>query len=351
MKFLAEIRKLVLGSMSLLALSAGVLTACDDAIYDDEGNCSSIYKVGFTYDKNMKFADAFASEVKSVTLYAFDTGGRFVRSFNSSVAAMASNGYQMDVDLDPGQYKLIAWGGLNDGMNSFSVPTLSPGDPMTALTNTVRREAGVVKEIDQLYYGAADVSFPDEEGVHSVTVPLMKDTNRIKIILQSLSGTILDVEDFKFYITSEDGKMNFDNSLMSDEVLTYQPYFMQAGSAEVITRAEEEGEGEVQQLGMVMAELNTARLVKDWQTRTWLHITNAEGKNIITVPLIDMFLLIKGKYGQNMSDQEFLDRQDDFNMTFFLYDSYSGEGEPEHEWMSSEIIINSWKVILQDVNF
>lgn len=349
MRLLAEIRKMVLGSLSLLALSAGVLTACDDAIYDDEGNCTSVYKVGFTYDKNMKFADAFASEVKTVSLYAFDTSGRFVKSFNSSVAAMASNGYQMDVDLAPGQYKLVAWCGLNDGMNSYIVPTLSPGDPMTALTNTVRREAdGVVKEIDQLYYGAADVSFPDEEGIHSVKVPLMKDTNRIKIILQSLSGTILGVEDFKFYITSEDGKMNYDNSLMPDEVLTYQPYFMQAGSAEVITRADEEGE--TQQLGLVMAELNTARLVKDWQTRTWLHITNAEGKNIITVPLIDMFLLIKGKYGQNMSDQEFLDRQDDFNMTFFLYDSYSGEGEPEQQWMSSEIIINSWKVVLQDAD-
>ena len=349
MRLLAEIRKMVLGSLSLLALSAGVLTACDDAIYDDEGNCTPVYKVNFRYDYNMKFADAFASEVKTVSLYAFDASGKFVKSFNGSVAAMAANGYQMDVDLAPGQYKLVAWGGLNDGMNSYNVPTLSPGDPITALTNTLKRdENAVVKEIDQLYHGMADVTFPDQEGVHSVTVPLVKDSNRIKIILQSLSGTILNVEDFKFYITSEDGKMNYDNSLMPDEVLTYQPYFMQSGSAEVITRAEEEGE--TQQLGLVMAELNTARLVKDWQTRTWLHITNAEGKNIITVPLIDMFLLIKGKYGQNMSDQEFLDRQDDYNMTFFLYDSYSGEGEPEHEWMSSEIIINKWKVVLQDAD-
>ena len=163
MKFLAEIRKMVLGSLSLLALSAGVLTACDDAIYDDEGNCTSVYKVGFTYDKNMKFADAFASEVKTVSLYAFDTSGRFVKSFNNSVAAMAANGYQMDVDLDPGQYKLVAWCGLNDGMNSFDVPNLSPGDPITKLTNTVKRDANAeVKEIDQLYHGMADVTFPDE---------------------------------------------------------------------------------------------------------------------------------------------------------------------------------------------
>jgi hypothetical protein len=41
-----------------------------------------------------------------------------------------------------------------------------------------------------------------------------------------------------------------------------------------------------------------------------------------------------------MSDQEYLDRQDEYNMTFFL-DEFGN-------WASSRIIINSWNVILQD---
>ena len=43
-----------------------------------------------------------------------------------------------------------------------------------------------------------------------------------------------------------------------------------------------------------------------------------------------------------MSDQEYLDRQDEYNLTFFL--------DKEDRWVSSSIIINSWRVILDDVD-
>ena len=48
-----------------------------------------------------------------------------------------------------------------------------------------------------------------------------------------------------------------------------------------------------------------------------------------------------------MDDQEYLDREDDFNMTFFLYSS----GEDDSTYIGAEIIINNWKVVLQDVDF
>jgi hypothetical protein len=52
--------------------------------------------------------------------------------------------------------------------------------------------------------------------------------------------------------------------------------------------------------------------------------------------------MIKGHY-DNMGDQEYLDRQDEYNMTFFLDD--------DMHWISSFIYINSWKVVLSDVDF
>ena len=39
MKLLADIRKLALSSLGMLAVSAFVLTACDSTIYDYEGDC------------------------------------------------------------------------------------------------------------------------------------------------------------------------------------------------------------------------------------------------------------------------------------------------------------------------
>lgn len=52
-----------------------LLVSCDNAIYDDEGDCSVTYHLKFRYDMNMKFADAFTHEVKSVRLYAFNSNG------------------------------------------------------------------------------------------------------------------------------------------------------------------------------------------------------------------------------------------------------------------------------------
>ena len=361
MKLLADIRKLALSSLGILAVSAFMLTACDSTIYDYEGDCDPHFKVGFRYDMNMKFVDAFSTEVKSVSLYVFDSTGKFVKSFESTVDAMASNNYMMDVDLAPGKYSLLAWCGLNDGLHSYDVPSLTPGSStMEELKNTLKRQAAddgtaVVGEIDQLYHGIANADFPDEEGVHIAIVPLMKDTNRVKVVLQNLSeDSAMGVDDYKIFITAENGKLDYDNSLMKDELLTYEPYFTQEGASEIIvtTRADEDGEAEQpasdgKQYNLLMSEMNLSRMVKDWQTPYKLHITDADGNNIITVSLVELFLLVKGKEYQSMDDQEYLDREDDFNMTFFLYSS----GEDDSTYIGAEIIINNWKVVLQDVDF
>lgn len=38
-----------------------------------------------------------------------------------------------------------------------------------------------------------------------------------------------------------------------------------------------------------------------------------------------------------MTPQEYLDRQDEYNMTFFL--------DKDYEWVSSIVIINDWRII------
>ena len=355
MKLLADIRKLALGSLGMLAVSAFMLTACDSAIYDYEGDCEPHFKVGFRYDMNMKFVDAFSTEAKSVSLFVFDSTGKFVKSFESTVDAMASNNYMMDVDLAPGKYSLLAWCGLNDGLHSYDVPTLTPGSStMQELKNTLKRQAAddgtaVVGEIDQLYHGIAEADFPDEEGVHTAIVPLMKDTNRVKVVLQNLSENTMSVDDYKIFITAENGKLDYDNSLMADELLTYEPYYTQEGSSEVIVTTRDEQPTDGKQYNLLMSEMNLSRMVKNWQTPYKLHITDADGNNIITVSLVELFLLVKGKEYQNMDDQEYLDREDDFNMTFFLYDA--GGPEEKNTFVGAEIIINDWKIVLQDLDF
>ena len=88
-----------------------------------------------------------------------------------------------------------------------------------------------------------------------------------------------------------------------------------------------------------IAELTVPRLVKGQQTR--LTVTNKEtGKTVFSIPLIDYALLVKGFYNKDMDDQEYLDRQDEYDMVFFL-----DEGD---RWLDTYIYINSWKIVLQN---
>ena len=141
---------------------------------------------------------------------------------------------------------------------------------------------------------------------------------------------------------------------MADELLTYVPYYTQEGASEIIvtTRADEDGEAEQpasdgKQYNLLMSEMNLSRMVKNWQTPYKLHITDADGNNIITVSLVELFLLVKGKENQSMDDQEYLDREDDYNMTFFLYNSGSDE---KPTYVGAEIIINGWNIVIQDTD-
>ena len=63
--------KVCMASVCLLAMSS-----CDNWLYEEEGDCSVYYRLKFRYDMNLKWADAFANEVTSIHLYAFDNSGR-----------------------------------------------------------------------------------------------------------------------------------------------------------------------------------------------------------------------------------------------------------------------------------
>ena len=75
MKISAYIRKAWFVVVALLLLP---LVSCSDWIYDEEGDCTVYYRLRFRYDMNLKWADAFAKEVTSVHVYAFDESGVLV---------------------------------------------------------------------------------------------------------------------------------------------------------------------------------------------------------------------------------------------------------------------------------
>ena len=95
------------------------------------------------------------------------------------------------------------------------------------------------------------------------------------------------------------------------------------------------------EVSVAMAEMTVARLVEG--KRPMLTVRRKDdGNTVLSIPLIDYALLVKGYYNRDMSNQEYLDRQDEYNLTFFL--------DSNQRWIKSSIIVNSWKVVLSQEN-
>lgn len=328
--------------LSATVLACGMAVSCDGLIYDGEGDCSVAYKVRFRYDMNMKYADAFSHEVKRVTLYVLKEDGSIACSKTESGDALAAEDYSMVVDVPAGRYDLLAWCDAGDN-GSFSVAESASKTGLKCSLNTNRAEDGsayVDSNLDRLYHGyLSGVDFTADEGTVVATVNLVKNTNHFNIVLQHISGDPIDKSKFSFAITADNSLMDWDNSLIGNDPVSYRAWSVESGSADVEKSGAPVTKADASSVNLLTAELTTGRLVKGRQPR--LNVTNREsGETVLSVPLIDFALLVKGKYNEAMDDQEYLDRQDDYNMIFFLDD--------QDRWIKTFIYINSWKVVLQD---
>ena len=64
----------------------------------------------------------------------------------------------------------------------------------------------------------------------------------------------------------------------------------------------------------------------------------SDGETIVSVPLERNLLLYKGQFHASMSDDEYLDREDDYNITFIL--------DKNNNWDSAAMIyINNWATL------
>lgn len=339
----------------MLALAAALSFAACESIFDGEGNCEVNYNLRFRYDMNLKWADAFPSEVHSVHLYAFDSDGIFVKDFIANGAAVDIEGYTMKLDLDPGKYTLVAWCGMdNEGATeqSFTVPAPVAGqtriEELTCSLNTKpdsRAEVFSDEKLRFLYHGMLEVELPDVyNGNFDYLMYLTKDTNHIQIVLQQTSESDMESKDFSFKIVDANGKMAYDNQLLASDVITYRPWDVRPVEAEVGNDIES-GRGLVQVPG-VMADLSTGRLMADHKNDLMLIVKYKE-ETVFQVPLLQYALLgleyYRTEYDSTLTPQDFLDRSDEFFFTFFL--------DKNLKWQSVRINILSWRTVEYNYGF
>lgn len=332
---------------NLLLLAAWTLAVSScNTIWDDD-DCGTIYRVNFKYDYNMVFADAFASQVNSVTLYTFDADGKLVCQQTEKGEPLKSKGFYMPLDVVPGNYRLIAWAGTSDN-DKIIVPQLTEGvstiDELNCRINRYEHQLlgekiDSVGYIKPFWHGQYELNMTpatrNSWNYDYITIPLVKNTNTIRIILQQMSGKELKKDDFIFSITDNNGWMNYDNSLnTNDGMITYLPYYKNSGSAGFGSESSDE------QLNMVVGEMSIGRLIKNHKMALTVKRA-ADGKVIFSIPLIKFMEICRLTANYNMDLQEYLDREDQYVMTFFLDDNM--------DWIKTQIIINDWIVRFNDI--
>lgn len=310
------VRQISYGSCLLLLLVLFSCTSIDETLSECQ-----LY-VSFRYDYNMEFTDAFATQVNRVDVFVFDKDGTFIMKKSEQGKTLGSGSYRMQLQLPIGEYRIATWAGMSD---AFEMPEPVAGkSTLEDLTVKMKREESLIhnKVLEPLWYGEIQtVNFTGKQE-QTETVRLIKVTNKFRFILQkSGPGEELDMNDCLFEIRADNGYYDWNNDLLDDDMISYQPYHLE----------------KVEDVGIV-AEMNTMRLLE--HKKVYLTLTRkSDSKELMKVDLIPYLLLTKME-GHNIPAQEYLDRQSEYAIAFFY--------NPELlNFLSSKIVINGWTIWLK----
>ena len=330
------------GLMLATLFVAITTSSCKEGfIYEGEGDCGTYYNIEFKYDYNLKYADAFAKEVNSLALFVFDQNDTLVKSFvEQDSEKLAADNFAIALELESGKYELVAWAGLMNEESFDLLATVEEGKTKREeLQVVLKNNDGVVEnDLLPLYHGAMTLDYTSEPGTYTETMSLVKDTNVVRIVLQQMSDGVV-ADKFRYEITADNGLLNHNNEVVANGMLTYKPWSVTSGSADV---APDYGTSSVtrgDQVSVAVAEFTISRMI-DGQSPVLTIWNIEENEPVLSIPVADYALLVKGYYNSSMSNQEYLDRQDEYNMTFFL--------DEDGDWLSASIIVNSWRVVLNN---
>lgn len=317
-------------------------------IFDDQGDCSVHYRVPLTYKMNVLDADAFASQVISVTLYVYDPQGNLVLWKTESGDALKTPGYAMDVDLKPGKYTMLVWGEGTPNATPAESFTLGESAQITDLSATLPLSGSdgnhyIDKELTPLFHGySASVDLPDTYG--TVTLPaidLTKDTNTFVIALENYEGYPIAPDALSVSIESQGNNvLSWRNMPIGENLFAYRAWSQTfIGSERLGSRADgDEGDADAGETGNVtglLAELTTSRLMADSSPMLVVH-RQWDDTDIIRLDLIQLLMLVRGHFPYG--GQEYLDRVDRYTMTFFV--------DADLNWYTAMgINILGWKVV------
>ena len=303
--------------------------SCDKCIYEDLSTCP--LRVQLRYDYNMQYVDRWHREAEDVHLYVFDEAGRFVSEMINAAAPYEEK-QTFELQLAPGNYTIMALCGHRMGTlykeSKLQVGTSTMQDLLVELSRAEDKRIGA--ELPPLLYGVSKEVKIQGDGSRLIVVPMAKWTNQIRLVMQDLSEggkSNIKIDNYDFRITATNGRYNGAGEVLTDDVLTYTPYYAE----------------QLKGSGGIAVELNTLRLLTNQDQR--LIITErATGEELLNVNLLSLLLQTKFYANNKLSDQEYLDREDRYVIIF----AFNGKPVTRETFLAVGVWINDWLIRAQD---
>lgn len=324
---------------SLLLFSALFLFA--SCIKDDLDEDCRI-RVHFDYSHNMTSVNLFGEQVDKVTLYVFDENGTYMHEITEQ-GDHITNDYVMMVPLYNDKYQFVTFAQstkVTGDRANFTFPTLIPNkSKLSDLEAAIQRQASKFDgQLNNLLVGYHPTIHIDYNENTSIEMKTKKITNTVRVTLVDKGREPIDT--FPYAIRIEDkqgnGIVGYDFKLRPDAALTYLPYY--TGKSK---------EGEEAQLGKdddpARAFVSSMSLSQMEESHTMqLIILSDTGEEVKAFNLFELIQMLKEQedVAVNWSFQEFMDREDLFEFTFYVN---------EGNWLSTVIIINDWVLNLIDI--
>lgn len=365
----------------LLAGTATLLSCQKHLVFEDEGNCEDIVEVYLKYDYNIQRADMRPYHVRWANVYAIDEKGNVAAVKTVSPAEAADKNSTVKFDgLQPGRYTFSAmamqspYQNLAKGMDArFRATFPAVGAPISDLKVKLDRTAipgsdayaveAPTSGLDTLWMGRSikpqGIIVKKEEDqrgdVIRDTISLVRDTKYLHLNLHQLdeaNRANINHTRYEVEIVDANGHINHMNDLIADQTLIYTPHAAWTTSMDYDGKLYNGNEPE----GVVIKE--RAAHYEISFSRLMFYASAAEGKNallriidkeeetvVVEINLPYYLSQARGWFETvHYSEQEFLDREYDYHLDFFLTNG-------SWSYVALKINIMPWVMRIQNINF
>ena len=383
-----NVRHIIQRGLQMMVVAA-LFTGCD-MMKEDRDDCPTGLYVNFVYDYNIQRADMFKDHVGGLTLYVFDESDKLVAQRTVSGSELAMYGYNIhfsEQELAPGpQYRLSAVALQKDWEQALATrgakyrkTNLNTGDSRqqigvsldrTPSANPKYYDVSTDAALDTLWHTQQVMTAtaanqptatryhqnasgePSTNAIQTVavergvptyaTVSLIRDTNHLNISLRELdTPEDVDADNYEVFILDANGDVNYQNTVVTPtDSLVYRPYeqwttTFDAGGAIGIERSAH--------YDLMFNRLMYSTTTDDNAVLCIRRKTDGKEVAVVNLP----YILCQGRMAYeiyNYQPQEYLDREYDYRLEFFL------RGD-RWEYISVCIDVLSWAKRIQYVDF